>query len=217
MEELSKKQEHTLLLYAMYTILYMNDTACFSIQQLGADVKTKDKESRKIYGALLKRGNHYLNYLSKTISTSMEGYCDYCTFMDELTDDLYEQYKQSIKKAYMEASIDDFDYCSKVETMRSMIELSIEASNQIINKISEYTKEVYWLKNYQLHDIFRVATNFSNWAYRKVPNGVKADLGEGSEVVKNFRKLNEELMNYDNFEKSYSKSVLLEIERKKQK
>ena len=37
-EKISKEQEERLLLYATYTILYLNDTACFAIQQLSSSV-----------------------------------------------------------------------------------------------------------------------------------------------------------------------------------
>ena len=97
MKEITKEQEDRLLLYSIYTILYLNDTACFSVQQLNKDVMERDKESQKIYKALLKRNKFYLNKMASIVDRSIDYYCDYCTAMDEICDNAYSDFK-------------DFDY-----------------------------------------------------------------------------------------------------------
>ena len=191
----------------------MNDMACFSIQQLGKLVQDKDKESKKIYGALLKRSGEYQRTIDKIVDNKMDYYCDYCTEMDSICDDAYFEFKTSLKNAYSNANIDDYEYISQVEIMRSMVELSVEAGKRVIYDATKVLKQADFLKNYLIVDMLRVANNFSKWAYRKIDNNVKVDLNEDGEVMTNFRKLSECLIDYYSFDKAYRESVKLEIER----
>lgn len=212
-ENISKEQEERLLLYATYTILYLNDTACFSIQQLGKSVGTKDKESKKIYGALLKRATSYNNNITKIVSKNMDYYCDYCSSMDDICDAHYFSFKNSLFKAYKDYGISDYEYFSEVETMRSMIELSVEAGRKIISDIKKHIPKVEWLEQYLLLDIMRVANNFANWSYRKVPKDVKIDFNLNTDVMISFHKLSECIIDYNSFDKSYRNAIKLELER----
>ena len=207
METITKEQECTLLLYSIYTILYINDTACFSIQQIGPKVKEKDKESQKIYGALIKRGNGYLRNVSNLLSVNLDEFCDYCAIMDDIVDDHYYNFKDSVKKAYKEAGIDDYEYCSEVEIVRSIVELSVETNKKIIEDVSKHVKEAKHLDGYLMTDLMRVANNFADWSYRKVPKDIKVDLKEGSDVINKLQELSKFLIDYSSFEKAYNGSA----------
>lgn len=215
MKEIAKEQEERLLLYATYTILYLNDTACFSIQQISKDVAQKDKESKKIYGALLKRNKQYLERINKIVDNKMDYYCDFCTEMDNICDDAYSDFKDSLRNVYKNAGIEDYEYLSKVETMRSMVDLSVEAGRKVINNISIVLPKAKFLENYILNDIKRVSNNFAKWSYRKVPKGIVVDLNDDSETMKKFNELSGCLIDFYSFDKAYRKAIDLELERKK--
>lgn len=214
MDKITKEQEERLLLYATYTILYLNDTACFAVQQLGRSAKQKDKESQKIYSALLKRNNYYLNHLSCIIQSNIEYYCDYCTEMDNNADDAYRAFKESLTDAYRKNQIEDFEYLAEVETMRSMVELSVEGGIKIINDVSKRIPKAKYLEKYLLVDMMRVANNFSNWSYRKVPKDVKIDFNKDNDVMSKFHELSKILLDYFSFDTAYRNAIKLELERK---
>lgn len=217
MEGITKEQEERLLLYATYTILYLNDTACFAVQQLGRSVKEKDKESQKIYEALLKRSSTYLKQLSSIIQSNIDYYCDYCTGMDDRADEAYTDFKKSLVGTYNKYNIEDFEYMSEVETMRSMVELSVEGGLKIINDVSKHTQQAKYLEKYLLVDMMRVANNFSNWSYRKVPKDVKIDFNKDNDVMIKFHELSKILLDYFSFDAAYRNAVKLELERKNEK
>ena len=212
-EKISKEQEERLLLYATYTILYLNDTACFAIQQLSSRVPD-DKESKKIYGALLKRSKQYLSKIDKIVDNKIDYYCDFCTEMDSICDEQLFAFKKSLQKSYNDANIDNHEYLSMVETMRSMVDLAVTAGKDVITKLSVSLPKLSWLSNYLIVDMLRVANNFANWEYRKIPKGVIINFNEESEVMQEFRKLSECLIDYNSFDKAYRKSIELELKRK---
>ena len=212
-EKISKEQEERLLLYATYTILYLNDTACFAIQQLSSKVPD-DKESKKIYGALLKRNKQYLSKIDKIVDNKIDYYCDFCTEMDSICDEQLVAFKESLQKSYKDANIDNHEYLSMVETMRSMVDLAVVAGKDVVAKLSVALPKISWLLNYLIVDMLRVANNFANWEYRKIPKGVIINFNEESEVMQEFRKLSECLIDYNSFEKAYRKSIELELKRK---
>lgn len=214
MKEITKEQEERLSLYAIYTILYMNDMACFSIQQIGKDIDKANKECNKIYGALLKREKEYCKSINKVVGNKMDYYCDYCTEMDNICDDIYFEYKKAIAKTYQDAGIKDYNYFAMIEVMRSIVELSVIAGRDVVEKVSKYIPDAKWLETYLLKDISRVANNLADWEYRKVDKSIRIDFNEESDVIKKFHELSEKLIDYDSFYKSYEKSLELDKERK---
>ena len=68
--------------------------------------------------------------------------------------------------------------------------------------------------NYLPVDMLRVANNFANWEYRKIPKDIVINFNEESEVMHEFRKLSECLIDYNSFDKAYRKSIELELKRK---
>jgi hypothetical protein len=212
-EKISKEQEERLLLYATYTILYLNDTACFAIQQLSSRVPN-EKESKKIYGALLKRSREYLSKIDKIVDNKMDYYCDFCTEMDSICDNQLVSFKNALQKAYCLSKIDNPEYFASVESMRSMVDLAVEAGKSVITKLRVALPKVSWLLNYLPVDMLRVANNFANWEYRKIPKDIVINFNEESEVMQEFRKLSECLIDYNSFDKAYRKSIELELKRK---
>jgi hypothetical protein len=105
---------------------------------------------------------------------------------------------------------------SQVEIMRSMVELSVVGGTNIINNTAKYLPKARWLENYLFNDIMRVANNFSNWVYRKIPKDISINLNEDSDVMQKFHSLSETLMSFQNFDTAYRKAIDLELERNKQ-
>jgi hypothetical protein len=213
METITKEQEERLLLYATYSILYLNDTACFAIQQLSQKLP-ENRESKKIYGALMKRSRQYLTKINKIVDNKMDYYCDFCTEMDSICDEQFFRFKKSLQKAYAYANIENAEYFSLVETMRSTVDLAVEAGKNMVEKLKKTLPEVSWLLNYLPVDMLRVANNFANWEYRKIPKNIVINFNEESEVMQEFRKLSECLIDYNSFDKAYRTSVDLELKRK---
>lgn len=214
MGKVTKEQEERLSLYSIYTILYMNDMACFSIQQIGKDVDLNNKECKKIYEALLKREKQYYRDIEKIVGDKIDYYCDYCTEMDAICDDAYFDFKQSIEEAYKNAGIDNYKYFAIMEVMRSIVELSTIAGQDVVNKVCVHVPSAKWMERYLLKDISRVANNLANWEYRKIDKSIKINFNQDSDVMKKFHKLSECLIDYESFDKSYRKSVELELKRK---
>lgn len=211
--KISKEQEERLLLYSTYTILYLNDTACFAIQQLGSKIP-EEKESRKIYGALLKRSREYLSKIEKIVDKKIDYFCDYCTEMDSICDEQYVAFKNSLQKSYTIANIKNAEYFATIETMRSMVDLAVEAGKKVIASINVALPKANWLLNFLPNDMLRVANNLAKWEYRKIPKDIVVDLNEDSEVMREFVKLSECLIDYNSFDKAYRKAITLELEKK---
>lgn len=211
--KISKEQEERLLLYSTYTILYLNDTACFAIQQLGSKIP-EEKEVKKIYGALLKRSKEYLSRIDKIVDNKMDYYCDYCTAMDSICDEQYFAFKKSLQKAYAYANIENAEYFSTIETMRSMVDLAVEAGKKVVSSINVALPKANWLLNYLPNDMLRVANNLAKWEYRKIPKDIVVNFNEDSEVMQEFRKLSECMIDYNSFDKAYRNAITLELEKK---
>lgn len=211
---MDKLKEEQLLLYATYTILYLNDTACNCIKELQQYVDGMDKESKKIYGALSKRANKYFEALGNIVDNSIDYLADYCSEMDDLCYSPMLNFKNALYDAYKEHNIDNSEYYTQVETMRSMVELAIVASKKVIASVYTKVPKAKWLNNYIINEIGRVANNFADWSYRKVPKDLHINLNDDCCVMKHFREMSEIMVDFKSFHKAYTKAIEYEQKRK---
>lgn len=205
MKKLTTK-ETNLLLYSMYTMLYLNDTACNAIKELEPYLKDKDKESQKIFGALKKRANTYFDTLNKIVGDRIDYYADFCTEMDELSYTPLLNLKNALYDVYVQENLDDCEYYTQVETMRTLVDLSVIASNQIYQSALNETKEAERLKFYILHDLQRVANNFTKWVYRKIPHNTNLDFSKDSKVMQCFAEFSRVMLDCKSFHEAYLKA-----------
>ena len=216
MENKLSQQEENVMLYATYNILYVNDVACNLIKELVYELDDKDKETKKIYGALLKRAKAYFKKVNTIVGDKIEYFADYCGEMDDVCDPFIDKFREELYKAYKSHNIGDEVWYAKVEIMRSMCELAVHSNKHLIDRISIKYPRAKWLSYYCIEDIMKVANNFTHWVYRKVSNGVTIDFSQDSDVMVSFRALNTALMEYDNFDLCYRKAIEYELERNKQ-
>lgn len=213
--EIKKEQENKLLLYAMYTILYLNDTACNCVKELEPYIANKDKETKKIYGALKKRVNTYFNAINKVVDKNIDYLADYCSEMDDICYDSMLNFKNALYDVYCSHTLDDSEYYTQVETMRSMVEMSKFATNKVIDTIKYKVPNTSWLSNYMIPDFSKIANNFADWVYRKTPKDIQINFNEDSETMKYFREMSSLMVDFKSFDAAYTKAAEYEKERKK--
>lgn len=206
---MKKDSEIELLKYAMYTMLYANDLACNCIKELKPFIEKKDKETKKIYGALLKRSNCYLKSIRELIHESANNFlADYNSMMDDINDECVENYRDSIIEAYYKGGIKEYEFLGYLETARSIFYLSITSLECIVEKLSKEKIKSYNLKNYSLKPYAYIMDNLVNWCYRFAEKEVSGDLdlSKDKEVMEWFCKINENILNYDVFLDCYEKA-----------
>lgn len=209
---MEKGREDNLLKYAMYTMLYANDLACNCIKDLKPFVLKKDKETQKIYGALLKRATNYLRSIREIIKEDANNFlADYNSMMDDVNDESIELFKQAIINAYKHGNISEYEFLGHVEVARSMFYLSIASLDCLVDKLSSLAINSFNLKNYSLKPYSYIMDNFVKWCYRFAEKEIADDLdiSKDEEVMKHFVKINENLLNYESFEKCYAEALKL--------
>lgn len=214
MEKVFSKQEEYVMLYATYNILYVNDIACNLVKELSYEISEQDKETRKIFGALLKRANAYFIKVNKIIGEKIDYFADYCGEMDDICDPFIDKFRNSLYETYKSYNIGNEKWYAKVETMRSMCELAVHSNKHLIERISLTYPRAKWLSYYCIEEVFKVANNLTHWVYRKVPQSVSINFNKDSDVMVAFREMNTALMEYDNFDLCYRKAIEYELERK---
>lgn len=210
-----KEKEENLLLYATYTILYLNDTAYNCVKELEPYIEDKDKETKKIFGALKKRVDKYFHNLNTIAKDSIAYLADYCAEMDDICYDSMLAFKNSLYDVYTECNLDDSEYFTQVETMRSMAEVSFVASKKIVNALKRKVRKTDCLNNYISDEFSKIANNFADWAYRKAPKDLNINFNEDTEVMKNFQEMSGLMVDYNSFSEAYKKATEYENERKK--
>ena len=205
-------REDNILKYATYTILYVNDLACNCIKDLKPFIAHKDKETQKIYGALLKRATNYLRFVRGVIKEESNNFlADYNSVMDDINDESVVLFKEAIINAYKQGNISEYEFLGNVEVARSMFYLSIATLDCLISKLSSSAINSFCLNTYSLKPYSYIMDNFVKWCYRFAEKEMSCDLdiSKDEEVMKHFVKINENLLNYESFDKCYSEALKL--------
>lgn len=207
---MEEKDEQLLVKYAMFTILYCNNLVYNCIVDLKPFVDEKDKETKKIYGALYKRmRNYYCTIRNIAEKEGNEFFGCYNSLVDDINDDTMEEYRDSIIEAYYKGGIKEYEFLGYLETARSMFYFSVSTIDAIIEKFNKKGIKVNSLKRYSLQCYSRVIDNLVKWCYRYAVKEVSEtlDLTKDKDVMDNFAKINENLLNFDTFYKCYNKAI----------
>lgn len=204
------KQENnqdTLLLYSTYVALYLNDNACNSFRDLGVYIRNSDKESQKIYRAVMKRINSYFEQLNKIVEEHSEFLSDIFSSLDDIIEDAQHEYESFLYDMYLDVDKEQAEFLSKLDLSRSLVAISVHGNKTINANLSKMIDKPYGsLAQYRLTEILRVADNLASWVFRHY------DMDKISEEKKKLavQKMNELvqiLVGKEAFDKSYNKAV----------
>ena len=199
------KKEEDALIYLMYSMLYTNDMACNVVQELEKYIKDKDKESRKIYGALKKRCNSYMTMIYDIIgSDHIDVFSEYCAAMDDKIDPLLKAFMYSVNYSYKQKGVNDGGYLATVEIVRTCIDIAVYTGKRILKMAISINPYALNMKTYILDDTLRVADNFHEWAYFMYKGDLSVFEERDKEVVNRIHALMEGLLHADNFNYAYA-------------
>lgn len=179
---------------AIYSILYVNDLACYTVCNLFDHVKEQDKETQKIYGALLKRYKKYDHYLLELLNDQIYDMAEYTSDMEENVMPKLNDFIQAMTDAIKSINVDNYSFIALVEVMRVMLEYSVMNVENMVKACLKYQKDVVYLRQYKLTEMKAIAENLSEWCSRKC-NGF--DLNKCDNVVNAYESLDKILTDID--------------------
>lgn len=200
----TEQERENAFAYAFYTSMYALDTLCNFIRELAPMVADKDKETRKIYGALKKRANAHLRTFDKDLGNDAIVFAAFCEYRDEVVDEKLSAYKQSFMRAYRE--LPQPSYYAHVETIRILSELVNNSIKDVVKKVVDIEPNAWWIKRYVNDDIPRIASNLADWVYEQLPDDNKVDFSVQKEIEDAFEALGESLFSFDGYLDAYKKA-----------
>jgi hypothetical protein len=188
-------------IYSIYTMLAVNDLACNAIKDIKPYVENKDKETKKIYRALLKRVKIFFTYTYKVIGDGSVFLSNYNEKIDELNDKDDTTLVKGVKYVLGRHKIQDDGLILKTIIATAYTEYSCANIRALCEKMKEEKIDCGRLDTWELKDIKRVMQNMYLWVTRKVPRDV---LDEINQLVNPFiTKIGLNIGNYDHFIQAY--------------
>ena len=188
---------------AIYNILYVNDLACACVIDMKDKVKTQDKETQKIYGALLKRQWIYEKEMVKILGDQINFCADVNSEMDDYVQtklcDLYD----AIYSYLQDNRVQNYGFIAYAELAYTIIGYSILSIDKRIEECRKYNKDVVNLRSYKLTDMGIVAENLCKWLGRKC-NGLNLNDCQG--IKDAYHELDKVLTNISVIENAISKA-----------
>lgn len=198
-------------IYALYTMLYVNDLACNSVYDVRQFTIGKDKETIKIYGALKKRVDNYFSHLRKTIK--IEGLyflSDYNEVIDEAVDKHIEMLRTTIRGCLRKHDIKDDGLISNTIIAHIFVEFAITSVKTLSIEMQKEDARMKGMNAWVLNEVQRVCRNFYFWVCRKVEDDVLKEMNNLVQPIADL--ISNSICNYMTFEKAYEKAVLSEKE-----
>jgi hypothetical protein len=200
----TKQEKENAFAYAFYTSMYALDTLCNFIRELAPMIADKDKETRKIYGALKKRANSHLRAFDKELGKDADVFALFCEYRDEVVEDKLLAYKQSFMRAYRE--LPEPSYYAHIETIRILSEFVNNTIKNIVKKVVDIEPNAWWIKGYVNEDIPKIASNLADWVYNQIPNNTNVDFSVQKDVEDALDALGESLFGFESYVDAYKKA-----------
>lgn len=119
------KDDAYVLTTAIYNIIYVNDLACASVISLMDKVKKQDKETQKIFGALVKRQRAYEKEFSNILVKEQGFLAEYNSYMDERIQDKLEAFQKAMIHSFTSRGYENAEFIALVEVMRTIVGYSV--------------------------------------------------------------------------------------------
>ena len=207
MKPTTSNNNKDLLIYLMYSMLYANDLACNEAKELEVYVCSKDKETKKIYGALTKRTRNYLSTVNKILGESVYGFSEYCAAMDDRVDGYVQDYSDVLDEAFKDAGVDNYKYLAKAQMVYSLFDMAVYVAEKVVSRASEIHKDGYMLEAYTLREHLKVCHNLVQWIVFVCKMDKDVHLDKNERVVNAMTKLTQALFDAVNFQESYNAYV----------
>lgn len=188
------KDDTYVLTTAIYNIVYVNDLACASVINLMDKVKNQDKETQKIFGALVKRQRAYEEDFSNILVKSQDFLAEYNSYMDERIQDKLEAFQKAMIHSFTSRGYENAEFIALVEVMRTIIGYSVVSVEKRIQECLKYNKDSVNLRYYKLNEMKKIAENLSDWTKRKCKG---LNLNDEKDVIDAYRELDKALTSSD--------------------
>lgn len=166
---MESKNRYNTLLYGAYISLYANDMACNTIKGIAPYVKNKDKETRKIWGALNKRIKAYFEMVSSCVKDDgLNFLCFFNSVLDECCDEPMESMKDIVSEIIHNRGFDDDGLLLNTIIGHITVEMAVGTVGTLSGQIKKDTDNKQDLEVWVLTDLQRVMRNFYTWVMRKV-------------------------------------------------
>lgn len=183
------QEEDNVLSYITLSLLYLNDLVCNAIRDLEPHVANKDKETKKIYGALKKRAVKYLNQVNTMMKPDIYRLAFYFSYMDDLCEESLREYAMEIRAVFDKYDVNDPIYLSQVEIIRCLADKAVLTNKYMVEYARKVTPKALKMSEFRLDDIKRVANNFAFWAYRHIETSEPVNFNNEEKAYEAFSKL----------------------------
>lgn len=188
---------------AIYNILYVNDLACACVIDMKDKVKTQDKETQKIYSALLKRQWNYEREMVKILGDQINFCADVNAEMDDSVQTKLCNLYDAIYSYLQDNGVKNYGFIAYAELAYTIIGYSVLSIDKRIEECRKYNKDVVNLRSYKLTDMGIVAENLCKWLGRKC-NGL--NLNDCQKIKEAYHELDKVLTNISVIENAIIKA-----------
>lgn len=177
---------------AIYNIMYVNDLGCACVVDMKDKVNDQDKETKKIFGALLKRQWNYEGEITKILGEYNELFAEYNSEMDDKVQSKVANLYQAIYNFLSSNGVDNARFIAYAELAYTVIDYSVNSVEKRISECLKYNKDVVNLRQYKMLGMRDVSRNLCNWLCRHIKG---LDMNKDENVVNAYRELDKALTN----------------------
>ena len=147
---------------SIYNIMYVNDLACACVIDMQDYIKQQDKETQKIYGALIKRQREYERNIARILESKTDFLAEYNSYMDDSVQPKLKTFIDELQIALNSVGTENSKFVALTEVARTMVGYSVMNVEKRVEECLKFKKDSVHLRGYKLNDMLRVAENFSD-------------------------------------------------------
>lgn len=192
--------------YTACVVFYTTDFAYNRIKDCEQFIPNRDKETKRIWGALYKR---YRNYFHQTCSMEVCGINFIAFFsehMDDKIDSCIDGLRDFMTKELEGRNIADASFFAHVEIARICTDFAIYITNSMIGILKECKIETNMDPIFDMRATMKALDDFNSWITRKISSQQIA-ICDTDRLVATLDTYKKSIMEYESFLESYKYAI----------
>ena len=189
---------------AIYNMIYVNDLACACVIDMKDKLQEQDKETKKIFGALVKRQVVYEKEITRIVGNKIDFCAEYNSQMDEKIKSLVQDLYDAIYNFLNKNGVENCTFIALAELCYTITSYSVNSIEKRISECLKYSQDILNLRSYKLSEMEKISRNLCNWLCRKIKD---MDMNKDENIINAYRKLDKALTNVGNIDCSILKAT----------
>ena len=192
--------------YTAFVVMYTTDYAYNRIKDCEQFIHDKDKETKRIWGALYRRYRNYFREGAKMEGNGMRFIAFFSEHMDEKVDSCMDSLRDYMELELTKRNVEDASFFAYVEVARICTDFALYLAHSMIGILKERKIHTKMDPIFDMKATMKALDDLNAWITRKV-SAQRIEICDTGTLTDALNKYKSSIMEYESFLESYKYAI----------